>query len=166
MKETIRKFKETVEIRSSIFNRIRSHRYFPVALLLTVSLSAACVHIWQRVKVVELVKQVGALKNENAELIDLKKKVYADIAVLSTAARIEKYASDTLGLKRVDPERLFTLVPEKAKKMDIERDDLDLMLYAINRVTEYVPRVTENSAMAGGVDDLNLDSLNIEGADR
>ncbi len=164
MKETIRKFKETVEIRSSVINRIRSHRYFPVTLLLVVALSAACVHIWQRVKVVELVKEVSTLKTENAELLDLKKKVYADIASLSTASRIEKYASDTLGLKQIDPERLFTLVLDKADK--VEQDDLDLMLYAINRVTEYVPRVSESSARAGGVDDLDLDSLNIDGADR
>lgn len=157
MRETVRKFKETVEIRSSIFNRVRSHRYFPATLLFCVFLSAACVHIWQRVKVVELVKEVAELKAENAELLDIKKKMRSEIATLSTSSRIEKYAVDTLGLQRIKADRLFTLVSEKA---DYEQpDDLKLLLYALNRVADAVPTVSENSAMARGVENLKLDSM-------
>ncbi|UCG63086.1 MAG: cell division protein FtsL [Candidatus Zixiibacteriota bacterium] len=162
MRETVRKFKETVEIRSSILNRIRSHRYFPVTLLFCVLLIAACVHIWQRVKVVELVKEVAELKNEQAELRDAKKKIRSDIAILSTAARIEQYAVDSLGLRRVDAERLFTLVFDKD---DHEQpDDLELLLFAINRMADAVPALSSNNAMARGVDNLKLDSLTLEEA--
>lgn len=164
MKETVRKFKETVEIKSSIINRVRSHRYFPATLLFCVFLSAACIHVWQRVKVVELVKEVGQLRAENLELLDIRKKMHSEIAALSTASRIETYAADTLGLQRVKADRLFTLVSEKA---DYEQpDDLKLLLYAISRVAEAVPTVSENTAMARGVENLNLDSLATGGAGR
>ena len=164
MRETVRKFKETVEIRSSIFNRIRSHRYFPTTLLFCVFLTAACIHVWQRVKVVELVKDVAQLRAENVELLDIKKKMRSEIATLSTAARIERYATDTLGLQRVKAERLFTLVFEKA---DYEQaDDLKLLLYAINRVADAVPTISENSALARGVENLNLDSTGTDEASR
>ncbi len=162
MRETVRKFKETVEIRSSIINRIRSHRYFPAALLFCVFLFAACVHVWQRVRVVELVKEVAELKEEHAELLDAKKKIRSEIAILSTAARIEKFAVDSLGLRRIEAERLFTLVREKDDYQ--QPDDLELLLYAINRVAGAVPTVSENSALARGVDNLKLDSLNLEEA--
>lgn len=164
MRETVRKFKETVEIRSSVLNRLRSHRFFPPALLFLVFLSAACVHVWQRVKVVELVKDVSELQRENAELLDAKKKIHSEIAALSRSSRIESYATDTLGLKPVSADRLFTLVPNKVSYE--QPDDLELLLYAINRVTESVPTISENRAMAGGVDNLKLDSLAREGAGR
>lgn len=164
MKETVRKFKETLEIKSSVLNRVRSHRYFPMTLLFVVFLSAACVHIWQRVCVMELVREVSELRQENADLLDAKKKVYSEIAALSTASRIEQYAIDSLGLKRVNADRLYTLVP---KDVEAEQpDDLELMLYAINRVAEYVPVVSVNNARAGGVENLNLDTLAVSREDR
>ncbi len=164
MRETVRKFKETVEIKSSVFNRLRSHRYFPATLLFSCLLVAACVHIWQRVRVVELVKEVSTLQKENAELLDAKKKIYSEVAALSTASRIERYAADTLGLRRVSAERLFTLVPDRTI---YERpDDLELMLHAINRVARAVPTITESNASARGVDDLKFDTVMVTGAGR
>jgi cell division protein FtsL len=164
MKETIRQFKETVEIRSSVFNRLRSHRYFPMALLFGVLLSAACVHVWQRVRVVELVKEVSQLKKENTRLLDIKNKVHSEIAALSTASRIERCAADTLGLVRVKADRLFTLVPRNQSYE--QPDELELMLYAINRVAQAVPAITESSASARGVNELKLDTAAIDGTDR
>lgn len=156
MRETVRKFKETVEIRSSVFNRVRSHRYFPAALLCFLLMAAACIHIWQRVKVVELVKEVSQLRTENTELLDAKKKLHSEVAALSTASRIEQYATDTLGLRPVDAERLFTLIPNKQSYKP--PDDLELLLYAINRVTDNVPTISVNSAMAKDVDKIKLDT--------
>lgn len=164
MKETVRKFKETVEIRSSIFNRVRSHRYFPAALLCFLFMSAACVHIWQRVKVVELVKEVSQLTAENSELLDAKKKLHSEVAALSTTSRIEQYAIDTLGLLPIDAERLYTLIPRKESYR--KPDDLELLLYAISRVTENVPTISENSAMAKDVDRIKLDTLGEGGSGR
>lgn len=164
MRETVRKFKETIEIKSSMFNRLRSHRYFPAFLLFSVLLTAACFHIWQRVRVVELVKEVSQLQKENAELLDIKKKLHSELAVLSTASRIEQFASDTLGLERVSADRLYTLVPGE---VDYEQpDDLELMLFAINRVADAVPTITESSALAKGAESLKIDSVDAGGDQR
>lgn len=164
MKETVRRFKETVEIKSSVLNRVRSHRYFPAALLCFLLMAAACIHIWQRVRVVELVKEVSQLRAENAELLDAKKKLHSEIATLSTASRIETYATDTLGLFPVDAERLFTLIPKEESYK--QPDDLELLLYAISRVTNNVPTISNNSAMAKNVDKIRLDTLDERGNGR
>lgn len=156
MKETIRKFKETIDIKSSVFNRIKSHRYFSVILLVFVFLSAACFHVWQRVIVVELVKDVALLKKENLELLDSKKKLYSDIAALTTTSRITLYASDTLGLKPVDAEQMLTLV--RGEETYTPPDELELMFSAIKRMADYAPVITQTRAQAGGVENLELDS--------
>jgi len=159
MREAVRKFKETVEIKSTTLNKIKSHRYFPVAVLLTLILTAACIHIWQRVRVVSLVKEIAQLKIENSSLIDDKKKLYSEIAALTTASRIGLYATDTLGMESVPVERLLTLIP-KDQKMN-SPDDLALLMNALKRVIDYMPVIEETRASATGVEDLNLDSLEL-----
>jgi len=156
VKKTIRQLKETIEIKSSIFNRIRAHRYFPAVLLITVLLMAACVHVWQRVKVIELVREVGVLKKDNAGILDCQKKLYSEVAALSTASRIEEYAQDTLGLKPVTADRMLTLV--KDREVTPPPDELDRMFSAIKRVTKYMPVVTATTANAEGVEKIHVDS--------
>ncbi|MEA3297259.1 MAG: cell division protein FtsL [candidate division Zixibacteria bacterium] len=157
MKKPVRKFKETIEIQASIFNRIRSHRYFPVVILVSLFLSASLVHIWQRVRVLELVRNVSELERENAELVDAATKLNADIAALSTANRIQKYASDTLGLRQISADRLFALV-RKEQSVSLP-DDLELMFRAVERVTKYVPVLEESRTVAGELRPTRLDSM-------
>jgi len=146
MKEKIRTFKETLEIRSSRLNRLRSHRYFWVGLLATVFLLVCCFHIWQRVKVIQLVKDVSRLKTENAYLVNEAKKIHAEIASLMMASRIERYAADSLGLRMASADRLYTLVERKS---GVNRtDDLELVANALSRLARYLPVVTENEARA------------------
>ncbi|MFQ5453540.1 MAG: hypothetical protein ACE5D6_05070 [Candidatus Zixiibacteriota bacterium] len=156
MKKTIRKFKETVEIKSSIINRIRTFQYLPVLLLVSFFLIAACIHIWQRVKVIELVKDVARLKKENAGIMDDKKKLYSEIAALSMVSRIEKYAFDSLGLKPVSAKKLITLVRKQEKHNP--PDELELMVNALKRMADYIPVIEGTRANAGGTDNLLLDS--------
>jgi cell division protein FtsL len=143
---SVRKFKETVEIRSQLLTRLQSHRYFPVALIVTLILVAACVHVWQRVMVISLVREVSLLEKENRGLVDDTHKVQSQIAALSMSARIERYAADTLGLKRVDADRLFTLVPEAVNT--VPADELATMLSSIKRVAQYLPALSQTQAGA------------------
>lgn len=161
MKRTIRKFKETVEIRSSFLNRVRSSRYFPLALLVIVFLAAACVHVWQRVRVLDLVYEVSLLKHENRELTDDIRKVYSDIAALSVSSRVETYAADTLGLVMVPPERLYTL--EHRHQGPAVADGLDMVLAAVKRMAGHLPVVEETRANAGELRNPKIDSLARQG---
>lgn len=156
MREAVRKFKETVEINSSTFNKIRSHRYFPITVLFCLSLMVACFHVWQRVKVVTLAKEIGGLKQENAALLDDKKKLYSELASLSTASRIEQFAVDSLGLKPVEADRLLTL--ERKEIIPSQPDELSQMMTAIKRIADFLPVIEETRAKAGVVEDIKIDS--------
>ncbi|MFZ5980330.1 MAG: hypothetical protein ACOYVF_06825 [Candidatus Zixiibacteriota bacterium] len=155
--KSVRKFKETVELRSLVFRRLRTHRYFPAAVLITVVLVVACIHIWQRVHVIRLVKEVAELKAENVGLVDDYKKVQSDIAALCMASRIETFACDSLGLKAVTAERLFTLMHEKPR--ELPADELTTLMSSIKRVARFVPVLSDNSARAGALEGIKFDSV-------
>ena len=156
MQQTVRQFKEMLDIKSSVYNRLRKNRFTPYVLLGVVFLIAACVHIWQRVHVLELVKDVSSLSKEQSTLDDELKKINSDIAVLSMESRIEKYAMDSLGMIPVPADKLYTLVPDE--KFSYQKDGFHSMLDAIKRVTDYVPRPSENSALAGEPAMIRIDS--------
>ena len=144
MGRSLRKFKETVEIRSLLLHRVRSHRYFPAAVVASVLLAAACVHIWQRVVVIGLVKEVSQLERENRSLVDDAHKLRTELAALTMASRIEQYAIDSLGLNRVSADRLYTLIPEAAGNAPV--DEWATMLTSISRVADHLPAISEARA--------------------
>lgn len=157
MIEAIRKFSETAAMKSSIFNRIRSSKYFPFAILGLFLLSAACIHIWQRVQVLDLLNEVSLLNTENKELINDLRKVNSEIATLSKVSRIEQYAVDSLGLKKVEADKLFTLVRPHEEQPEL--DNITMVMTAIERVAAYLPTVSETQATAGELKQVIKDSL-------
>ena len=164
MRKPVRKFKETIEIRSSTVNRVLSHRYFPAAILVTLFLAMCVVHVWQRVCVLELVKDVSRLRAENNQLIDASSKLNVSLAGLSSAGRIERYARDTLGLKLAVAGQVYTLIGEEEKIP--QPDDLATMFQAIERVTRYVPAISPSRATAGDLRRLRPGVLSDERGDR
>ena len=164
MRHTVRQFKEIVDINGSLFNRLRKNRYLPYALLTTVFLAAACIHIWQRVHVLKLVTEVSELTKENIKLDDALKKVNSEVARLSMATRVEKYAIDTLGMIHVPADRFYTLIP--GDKMMHDKGDLEAMSEAVRRIVEYLPVTSENTAMAGEPSQIRNDSPISAGSDQ
>lgn len=161
MKRAIRKFKETVEIRSSVINRLRSHRYFPVGVFICASFVAACFHVWQRVKVMDLVKEISYLKAENTDLVDYTKKVYFEISSLKMVSRIERYACDTLGLEVVSANHIITLAPEKTETTQLGK--LATLAAAFKIMSKYFPIVTPTNVNAADLHQLKIDSTAHEG---
>lgn len=157
MARSVRKFKETVEMRSSLFQRLRSHRFFPVSLLAFVAVAAGVLHVWQRVVVIELAKEVATLTQTNRLLVDDVKKVHSDITALSSAQRIERYAVDTLKMAAISPERLITLV--KSSEKGIPSDELASILSSIKRVADYLPVVSETNAETSELKPIRFDTL-------
>jgi len=165
MARSVRRFKETVEMRTGVFQRIRSHRFVSVGVVALTLLVAACLHIWQRVIVIELAKDVASLKVENRSLVDDVKKVRSDIVALSTVTRLEKYAVDSLDLQPVAADRLFTLVRKSEKT--IPADELKAMFSSIKRVADYFPVISDAHASAGmELRPIKFDTLVEEEADR
>jgi len=141
---SVRKFKEAVEIRSHLTKKIQSHRYFPAAVIISILLVASCTHVWQRVKVMGLVHEVALLQKKNVALVDNLQKVNTEITSLSMSTRIERYAQDSLGLNRVTPDRLYTLVPKTYKQN--RADELATMFSSIWKVADFLPSLTEAQA--------------------
>ena len=165
MARSVRRFKETVEMRTGVFQRIRSHRFVSVGVVALTLLVAACLHIWQRVIVIELAKDVASLKVENRSLVDDVKKVRSDIVALSTVTRLEKYAVDSLDLQPVAADRLFTLVRKSEKT--IPADELKAMFSSIKRVADYLPVISDAHASAGmELRPIKFDTLSEEESDR
>lgn len=156
MREAVRKFKETVEIKSSRFNKLRSHRYFAVTVFAVCALLVFCFHVWQRVRVVNLVHEVSLLRQENESLLDSKKKLHSKISRLSTATRIQIYASDSLGLQPVPAEHLRTLMPLRQRQH--QPDELQQMITTFQRFADFMPVVEETKAKAGIIEDIEIDS--------
>jgi len=156
MARSVRVFKETLEMRSLLLHRIRSHRYFPVAVIATIVLAVACTHIWQRVVVIGLVQQVSRLQKENRQLIDDTHKVQSEIAALSMASRIERYAADSLGLARVGTDCLYTLVSEESSQAPA--DQLATVLSSIKRVADYLPEVSDANAARNQLEPIRFET--------
>jgi len=152
---SVRKFKETVEFRALPLNRLKSHRYFPTAVIALVVLLAACIHVWQRVVVISLVKEVSALEKENRALVDDAHKLQSDITSLSMSSRIERYAADSLGLQRIQPDNLFTITSYDDGRL--VTDEWSAMISSIKRVADYLPVVTEAKAEARELEPIKFE---------
>ncbi|MCB2229727.1 hypothetical protein KQH82_03355 [bacterium] len=163
MARSVRKFSETLDLRKLPMVRIRSHRYFPVAVVVVAFLVLACLHIWQRVTVMTLVHETALLREENRKLVDASSKVADDVAALSLASRIEDYATDSLGMIRVPADRLFTLQQRDDETEPL--DELARVFSSIRRVADYLPVVTESQANASEVPRFMLEPDELYGED-
>jgi len=162
MRDTaVRRFKETIDIQSSLLKRLRAHRYFTVIWLCGAVLLVSFFHIWQRVRVLNLVTEVSQLRHENRLLQDNLKKTNGDLASLSKSSRIKKYATDSLGMRSIAPDELYTLSPSDVEA--VNPDEIDMMITAIKRVADYAPVLSENAANAGELRIIMIDSTGPRG---
>lgn len=150
MASAVRRFTESFRMASSLLNRVRSHRYVSLAVFGTFVLVVACLHVWQRVTVMQLVKEVGHLRAEQRDLLDESRKVQSEIAALSMSSRIEQYARDSLGLGPVELGRLYTVSTEAPRP--VGPDELATVISSIKRVTAYLPSLAPAEAAANELD--------------
>jgi len=158
MIRSVRTFKETVDMRRFSLRRIRSYRYATAIGLGILVLAVACVHIWQRVAVIQLAKDVARLEVEQRELTDNTRKVNSEITALSMAARIETFAIDSLGLFPVPGDRLYTVVNERRADPKAGLDQFATLVHALRRVGDHLPTLSTMEATAETTDSINFDS--------
>jgi len=161
MARSVRKFKETVEFRAHPLQRLKSNRYFPFAVMAVILMTAAFVHVWQRVVVISLVQQVSALERENQDLVDDTHKVKTEITALSMAKRVERYAVDSLGLQRVRPDHLFAVTEDEHQEKP-SSDEFAAMMSSIKRVAQFLPEVSEARAEAQELEPIRFDTTGNE----
>ena len=162
MASPVRKFKETVDLQSNALHRVRNYKYFPATVLVLIFLAVACFHIWQRVYVMSLVREVAVMREENRLLIDLSRKIHTDIASLSMNSRIEQYAQDSLGLSLVSASHQLTLKRPKATPK--KQDRLDMILTSLENVGKYLPTLSGNPVNAVELKPIKFDSTKAGGS--
>ncbi len=155
MREHVRRFAETVQIKSGLIRRIRTHRWFPAGFLAAFILLVASFHVWQRVHVLSLLAEVDQLKREHLVLVDTATKVRADMAALSMGERIEGYATDSLGLVRLSAENIYTLVDDERPKPPT--DGFANLVKAIERVGQWMPGIGDNEVNADELKRIRFD---------
>lgn len=158
MIRSVRTFKETVDMRRFSLRRIRSYRYATAIGLGILVLGVACVHIWQRVTVIQLAKDVTRLEIEQRELTDNTRKVHSEITALSMATRIETFAIDSLGLFPVPGDRLYTVVNERRADPKAGLDRLAMLANVWRRVEDHLPTLSTMEATAETAESINFDS--------
>lgn len=156
MVNAVRSFWQTINMRSSTVHRLRSHRYFPLAMVAVALLLISCLHIWQRVTVLDLVHEVSKLENEQEMLLDNTKKMYGHVAELSMSHRIRQYAVDTLGMQPVSMDQLYTVERDEPTLSD--PDDLAMMITAIKRVVSQLPTIAQENVSAAELQQVKIDS--------
>ncbi len=173
MAPSVRRFKESADLRSGFLKRLGAHRYFPIGVVTILAIAVACGHIWQRVIVLDLLKDVTRLEADQRTLIDDARKLRSEIDQLSMAARIETIALDSLGLEHVHTDRLLTLVPPPQKKPATvieQRDEFTTMISSIKRVAKYLPSISETEAKASeitpAIRPLKFDSTAVKESDK
>lgn len=65
--------------------------------------------VWQAARYKKLANEVSQLEEEQKDWIDKNKKILADISVLRSPERIQKLASEELGLEPLDPDKILRI---------------------------------------------------------
>ena len=152
MEISLQRHRSTDRYKKSLGRRLVSSRALIPSLFIAAIILFACLHVWQRVYVFGLVKEVSRLEKESANLDDLLKKTNAEIADLSRLSRVEEVASRELGLGRTKAENMFTLV---LKKPEVKRDALDNVVLSLRKLADNLPVLTESKADTINVFDTN-----------
>jgi cell division protein FtsL len=84
-------------------------KIFLYAMALTIPLSLG-VLVWQSARYSALKREVRILTGKQEELVDDNKRLIADIAALSSPARITKFAKLNLGLEKKTPEDVLQVI--------------------------------------------------------
>lgn len=75
-----------------------------------------CLYAFQAKKYTDLTKDIAELEKSQEKLIEENKKLVSDIAILSSADRIEKIAVEELGMHKAESEDIIRVEMTGEKK--------------------------------------------------
>lgn len=143
MKLSIQRYRATGNLRNSLRKRIVSSKTIIPAIFVGSLILLGCLHVWQRVYVMSLVKNVRLLEKDNRQLRDVLKKTDMDVIDLSRLARIEPIAVDELGLKKTGNENMFTLTLDYSRQ---ERQGINEVVSSLKKIADNLPILNETRA--------------------
>jgi len=154
VKISLQRYQSTDKFRRSWSKKLVSSPALLPILFVVVFVLFACVHIWQRVYVLGLVKEVGGLEKEREVLTDLSKKTNAEIMDLSRVSRVEQIASRDLGMARTSTENMLTLVVKKSPTIK-KQGELDNVVSSLKKLADNLPVINESRADTMGTIETN-----------
>lgn len=143
MKISVERYRATDSIRKSLKKRLVSSRTVIPVLVIGSLIVLACLHIWQRVYVMRLVKEVSVLEMENRQLTDIVKKANLEILELSSLSRIEKIAGEQLQMSGTRSENIFTLTFRESPPGP---EGLHDVISSLQKVADHLPSLSESNA--------------------
>lgn len=143
MKISIRRYRSTGSIRNSIKKRIVSSKSFIPILFVVSVIALACIHVWQRVYVIQLIGEVEEYRDDNRKLVDLLKKSKVEAINLTRLSRLEKISSEELGLSHGNFHNMYTL---KLDNNDYREQGIDEVVKSLKKLADNLPIVSETRA--------------------
>lgn len=143
MKISVERYRATGNIRKSLKKKLVSSRTIIPVLVIGSLIILACLHIWQRVYVMRLVKEVSALETKNKKLTDIVKKANLEILEFSSLSRIEKIASEQLHMSGTRSENIFTLT---FKESTPGPEGLQEVISSLHKIADHLPTLSESNA--------------------
>lgn len=125
--------------------RLVGSRSLTAVFVLLLFLTGSCLYIWQRVKALDLLAEVGELQVTNRHYRDALAKVEADVAKLSRISRIFSLAEEKFGLTHVELGRLYVVrFPEET----VGESGMRELWGALSRSVAKLPSIQSNEAAA------------------
>ena len=152
MKISVQRYRATGSIRNTLKKRLVSSRTLIPTMIVGSIILLACLHVWQRVYVMGLVKEVTVLEKENNNLKDLLKKSDMEVTELSRLSRIEEIATEQLGLTRTGSENLYTLSINKDNNKTTGLDDV---VTSLKKIADNLPVLNETNAATNDIFETN-----------
>ena len=143
MKISVQRYRATGSLKNSLRKRLVSSRSIIPVLSIATLIMLACLHIYQRVHVMNLVSEVTELEKENKRLTDLVRKTDMEITELSCLSRIESIAVKELGLSKTGSENVFTLTMDD----DVTKPEgLNEVVSSLRKIADNFPVLNESRA--------------------
>ena len=152
MKLSIQRYRATGNLKKTLGKRIVSSKTIIPVIFIGSLIILGCLHVWQRVYVMSLVKTVRSLEKDNKELRDILKKTDMDVIDLSRLARIEPIAVDELGLRKTSTENMFTLTLDYSRQ---ERQGINEVVSSLKKIADNLPVLTETKAAESDLFETN-----------
>jgi hypothetical protein len=148
MKISVQRYRATGSLKKTLKKKLVSSRMTIPTLFLGTLILLACLHIWQRVYVMELAREASACESENRYLKDLVKKADMQIVELTRSARIEEFATNEFGLLRTGSENMYTLTLNGAEE---NANGLGEVVTSLKKIADNLPVLNESKAATGNI---------------
>ncbi|HSH00695.1 MAG TPA: hypothetical protein VLB27_11620 [candidate division Zixibacteria bacterium] len=120
------------------FRRLVSSRLLTTVFVLVLVTAGSCLYIWQRVRALDLLADVGRFERLNREYRDQLMKVDADISQLESLSRIDSLAQTQFGLRQVELTRLYAVrFPEQS----VGENGMEQLWNAVRRSVSELPTI-------------------------